>query len=287
MWDLREQAYKNCIQRAHCRDPKNHLKQGCKTDNRVTVVVAHKNNIYSGGTSDGCIKVWDGRKFKKDTPVDIITYPKGTSFSDYHGFSSMAISNNILYAACSNSTIYAYSLSLSKLVNRYKGYVHRPYCKLAVNDEYLVIGSCEPSISGLDKNNTACVWSLTSKVLEDSWTRLPKCKLSAHDEIGATLINPINSDIFVGCDQGIISKWSLFTKGHEMTHCSPMKLIPYKRNLNQIFEPKPPTPKKYQHLAVQKRRRSGSGTPIIKKRQRLAPLTPITNYFQSLCTKKE
>lgn len=221
---------------------------------------------------------------KKDTPVDMVECPS-TSFSDYHGFTSMAICNGTLYASYSNSTIFAYSLIQSRFVNRYKGHHHARYAKLAVNDEYLVIGSSDPSDYGLDydsSKNNCCVWSLTSQVMEDSWTRLPNCKFAACDEVGAAVINPANSDIIFGCDSGVISKWSLSRERHLNNMKSLRSLIQYQRNPSQITKSLPPSPRKHPFVPVHKRRRSGSKTPIIKKRQKSAPLTPITNYFQKI-----
>ncbi|XP_074600325.1 denticleless protein homolog B-like [Brevipalpus obovatus] len=280
---------------AHCRDPKNHKKSkmyecGC---NRVTALVTNGTYIYTGGTNDGVIKIWDTRRMKKGLPFKVIDYPKRASdCSKFHGYSNFALSNGILYASCSDGSIYGYSILESKFVSQFRGHQFSNYSKISANHEYLVTGSGDESrpnaskspnpveeesidSNGLSDKSYACVWSLNPKRLHYNLIQLPVCRFPDEYNIELAVIDQESSDIFTGCDSGRIRKWTFQKNALQEREGYIRSPVPYQAPPIQIkSELIPPT-----SSITPSQKRSRSVTPASSKRKKGSPLTPITNFF--------
>lgn len=280
---------------AHCRDPKNHKKSrkecGC---NRVTALISNDTHIYTGGSNDGAIKVWDTRRMKKGMPFKIIDYPRRASdCSNFHGYSNFAFSNGILYASCSDGAIYGYSTLESKFVSQFRGHKFSNYSKISANHEYLVTGSGdergsnalrppnsmeEESInsSELTDKSYACVWSLNSKRLNSNSIQLPVCRFPDDYNIELAIIDGKSSDIFTGCDSGRIRKWTFQKNAVQEREGYIRSPVPYTTSSiqteSELISPQ-------SNSATPSQKRSKSITPASGKRKKASPLTPITNFF--------
>ncbi|RWS29956.1 hypothetical protein B4U80_01541 [Leptotrombidium deliense] len=129
--------------------------------NSVTCVLFQKytNYLYSSGANDAAIKLWDLRKLGMKgnvTPSRIFPYLGTTSYTDAHGFTSLALdSQNRLFANCSDHNVYCYfsndETSAIKFVGQHNT---NNFTKIkVVSDKYLVRGSTD---------GNAYLWSLSS-----------------------------------------------------------------------------------------------------------------------------
>lgn len=203
--------------------PRRNLK---KTDpvSCVTNVVfdQHQPRIYSAGANDAILKLWDLRK----TPT--ANKPKRTIegellvnepyISVHHpskgvhcGYSHLLLSNNSLYAACSDNKIYRYdNFGPGCEPIKFVGYHYDTYLKMAVlDDRFLLSGA---------KRGGAIMWSLgenskSSYQYIPVTTRLAIGQLKP-DENESFDTNVIETDwnslsVFTFRDDRLVCKWTM------------------------------------------------------------------------------
>lgn len=284
-------------------------KHKTRPTNVVTSVLFNDYSLYSGGSSDGLIKLWDTRKKgnNKRQPVHEIPYNGCSNFSDRQGYTCLLMSKGLLYASCSDKIVYCYSSQLDTMIGRYRGARINNYTKLSiVQDEYLVCGSM---------NKCACVWKLNDKPQPKGSVVSPSFILPEEHEVASVETISEIGCIFTGSDAGRLRKWSFdyfdekvikeravpFEDYQETTlNESEIENIPNNSienissdNLNDSLTrnaplaENQPTPRIIKSLKPRKRKSPRSYSPKTKKsaktrHQPTEPLTPITNYYQKL-----
>lgn len=177
--------------------------------------------IYSAGANDATIKLWDIRfKSKVSKPrrnVDGELLINEPYMSVHHptdgihcGYSHLLLSDNRLYAACSDNKIYCYeNFKPDEQPVRFVGYHYDTYLKMAIMDERFLISGA--------KRGGAIMWSLSHRSKSSYYypvtTRLPIGQLKPDDNETFDT-NVIETDwsslsVFTFREDRLVCKWTM------------------------------------------------------------------------------
>ncbi|XP_023216280.1 denticleless protein homolog [Centruroides sculpturatus] len=131
--------------------------------NSVTsITFQNENLLFSAGTADAVIKVWDLRKNYCNTKKEALPFKKfpykGVS-TKAHGYTSLVFNENhtLLYASCTDSVIYSYNCHSYNPLPLATYFGHKTstfFVKMAINGDgkYLLSGSSD---------NKAYIWKIS------------------------------------------------------------------------------------------------------------------------------
>jgi WD40 repeat protein len=214
IWDIRcPQSHETAV------IPKAHISRASSTSkcicalqsnmrlNSVTGVLFHPNtpHLFSCGTCDETIKLWDIRQLKSrgnvsptPTPAKTLTFLMANN-SSFHGYTSLTFDSSFrIYASCSNHHIYSWELSNTENPVQYVGHRVDNYSLIKVLDDHLISGST---------NGSAYVWPINRRDRDIVW---PSYVLPHIDEVCAIECDPIHWNIFTASGEKCVSKWSMF-----------------------------------------------------------------------------
>jgi len=240
VWDARLSASASCVQSildAHPAPPTAPFKRPSKRVDKniiarssplssVTCVLFQPGsyNVFSTGTSDYVIKLWDIRRPKTSkktpkvkiphvSPLMVYSCSSPKSFTSGHGFSSLVLDNKSrIYASCSDHRVYSYESVSGKLAGILcsNSYRTNSFTRIAVVNDYLVSGSVEGS---------APVWPLR-QVGQGKYVK-PLVTLVHDEEITCVAGTDESMEVYTCTDDNRIHKWSLLGRSLEPKNPSP------------------------------------------------------------------